>query len=124
MPSFIGLVGILLNLLFISSVGVILLSFNKFIKSFISFFFCNNFSYLCLLNNPTLLPISPSLKSALSCLNNKRYSALDVKRRYGSLIPLVTKSSIKTPIYASFLFKMSGSLFSILSDAFIPAIKP
>ena len=62
--------------------------------------------------------------SALSCLNRSLYSARDVSRRYGSFTPFVTKSSIKTPMYDSFLFKINGSFPSILRAAFIPAINP
>ena len=62
--------------------------------------------------------------SALSCLRSNLYSALDVSKRYGSFTPLVTKSSIKTPIYASFLFKINGSFPSNFNEAFIPAINP
>ena len=40
-------------------------------------------------------------KSALSCRNNKRYSAREVNMRYGSFVPWVTRSSISTPMYAS-----------------------
>jgi len=43
---------------------------------------------------------------------------------YGSLVPLVTKSSIKTPIYASSRLKIKGSFSSIAKQAFIPAIRP
>ena len=62
--------------------------------------------------------------SALSCLSNSLYSARDVNKRYGSFTPFVTKSSIKTPMYDSFLFKINGSLPSSFKAAFIPAINP
>ena len=94
---------------------------------------CNFFMFSTLVLNilyfsssisPTFLPISVSLKSALSCLKRRRNSARLVNSLYGSVIPLFIKSSINTPMYASFLFRISGSLFSRESDAFIPAIKP
>jgi hypothetical protein len=43
---------------------------------------------------------------------------------YGSLVPFVTKSSIKTPIYASSRLRINGSFPSIASAALIPAINP
>jgi len=49
--------------------------------------------------------------------NNKKESDL-------SIHSFVTRSSINTPIYASFLCKMKDSLLDILRWAFIPAIKP
>ena len=58
-----------------------------------------NLSYLASETNPTDLPISVNLKSALSCLKINLYSALEVIILYGSLVPFVTISSIKTPIY-------------------------
>ena len=39
-------------------------------------------------------------------------------------MPLVTKSSISTPIYASDLSNIKGSLLSTFLAAFIPAIIP
>ena len=36
----------------------------------------------------------------------------------------ITKSSIKTPIYASLLFNCKGFSFLILSEALIPATSP
>ena len=62
--------------------------------------------------------------SALSCLRSNLYSALDVSKRYGSFTPLVTKSSIKTPMYDSFLFNINGSFPDNFKEALIPAIKP
>ena len=56
-----------------------------------------------------VLPISVNLKSALSCLKISLYSALEVIILYGSLVPLVTKSSIKTPVYPSERVKIIGS---------------
>ena len=60
----------------------------------------------------------------MSCLNNNLYSALDVIILYGSFVPFVTISSINTPIYASVLSKINGSLPLIFCEAFIPAINP
>ena len=60
----------------------------------------------------------------MSCLNSKRYSALDVNIRYGSVTPFVTKSSIKTPRYASSLFNTICSFPLTKQLAFIPAISP
>ena len=86
--------------------------------------FAINLWYWSSFINPTSYPCFLNLKSALSCLNNNRYSALDVKSLYGSLIPLVTKSSINTPMYASFLFNINGSFPSNFKHALIPAINP
>ena len=69
--------------------------------------------------------INPTYIHTLLILNQhfitqqKRYSALDVNKRYGSKVPFVTKSSIKTPIYSSFRFKINGSLPSSFKEALI-----
>ena len=47
---------------------------------------------------PTAIPRSVKRWSALSARNKSRYSARDVNIRYGSGAPLVTRSSIITPI--------------------------
>ena len=109
---------------FVSFVGVIFVVLNNSFNSYIFFSFSK--SLLCLSSsiNPTSYPICLNLWSALSCLNNNLYSARDVSNLYGSLIPLVIKSSINTPIYAWFLFNTIGSLLSIFLAAFIPAISP
>ena len=65
-----------------------------------------------------------NLKSALSCLNISLYSALEVIILYGSLVPFVTKSSIKTPMYASDLVSIIGAFPLIFKAAFIPATNP
>ena len=60
----------------------------------------------------------------MSCLKINLYSALEVIILYGSLVPLVTKSSIKTPVYPSERVKIIGSFPWTLSAAFTPATKP
>ena len=50
------------------------------------------------------------IKSALSCLKSSLYSALEVIILYGSFVPFVTISSIKTPIYPCVLSNITGSL--------------
>ena len=62
--------------------------------------------------------------SALSCLKSVRYSALEVNILYGSSVPFVIRSSINTPIYASLLVRISGSVENTLDTALIPAINP
>ncbi len=73
---------------------------------------------------PNSCPIGLKRISALSWRNNKRCSARDVNIRYGSSVPLVTKSSINTPIYDSDRFMISSCLSFNFWCAFIPAIKP
>ena len=87
-------------------------------------FLFKNFSYLSSDISPTSCPISKSLKSALSCLKSSLYSALDVIILYGSFVPFVTISSIKTPIYACERSKIIGSFPCNFLAAFIPAIIP
>ena len=70
------------------------------------------------------IPFGVNLKSALSERNNSLYSARLVNILYGSVTPLLTKSSIKTPIYASDRDKMNSSFFNTFSAAFTPAIIP
>ncbi len=53
-------------------------------------------------------------KSAVSCRRLILYSARDVIMRYGSSVPLVVKSSISTPIYASSRPSTNGGFFKIL----------
>ena len=60
----------------------------------------------------------------MSCLKSSLYSALEVIILYGSFVPLVTISSIKTPIYPWVLSKITGSFPFIFCAAFIPAINP
>ena len=69
------------------------------------------------------MPIGVSLWSALSDLSKSRYSDLEVNILYGSLVPFVTKSSIRTyvalrPIYYKFFFEV------VFNAAFIPATIP
>ena len=44
------------------------------------------------------LPFSLNLKSALSSRKSSRYLPREVNIRYGSFVPLVTRSSIITPM--------------------------
>ena len=85
-------------------------------------FLFKNFSYLSSDINPTSWPNSVNLKSALSCLNNSLYSALDVIILYGSFVPFVTISSIKTPSYPDVPFawpaKNKFSIFLYSNDNF------
>ena len=67
-------------------------------NSFISRFLFSNLSYLSLESNPTSYPFLLNLKSALSLLKRSLNSAREVSSLYGSIVPLVTKSSIKTPM--------------------------
>eukprot|EP00958_Prasinococcus_capsulatus_P006362 scaffold603_cov404-Prasinococcus_capsulatus_cf.AAC.36 len=56
---------------------------------------------VCSRTIPKSYPRCVSLRSALSALRDKRYSARDVNILYGSDVPRVTKSSMSTPIRAS-----------------------
>ena len=60
---------------------------------------------------PAARPLAVNLRSALSMRSYNRCSARDVNILYGSSVPFVTRSSIKTPIYASDLCKMNGFSF-------------
>ena len=71
--------------------------------------FSSIFFNLSSLANPRLYAFSVNLMSALSCLKSSLYSALEVNILYGSSVPLVIKSSIKTPIYASSLLRTNSS---------------
>ena len=53
-----------------------------------------------------------------------RYSARDVNMRYGSSVPLVTRSSIRTPMYAWLRLNVMGSLFHVERAALMPAMSP
>jgi hypothetical protein len=46
-------------------------------------------------------------EAAIPCLNNNRCSAREVKIRYGSLVPFVTKSSIKTRYMPRVVFALT-----------------
>ena len=112
------------NTSFTFSVGLTVVLFNLSISSYICFFFVKNLSYLSSEINPFSCPISSNLRSALSCLSRSLYSALEVIILYGSFVPFVTMSSIKTPIYACDLSRINGSFFCNFLAAFIPAIIP
>ena len=88
------------------------------------FHFSSNFLYLSSDIKPILCPIGVNLSSALSCLNNNLYSALELNILYGSFVFFTTISSINTPMYASFLESTTGSSFFTYLAAFIPAIIP
>ena len=60
----------------------------------------------------------------MSSRRRSRYSAREVNIRYGSCAPLVTRSSISTPMYASDLPRMTGSAPTTLRAALIPATIP
>ena len=62
--------------------------------------------------------------SALSCLSIVLNSALDVNILYGSSVPLVIKSSIRTPMYASDLPSVNSDSLLTNLCALIPAINP
>ena len=94
------------------------------ISSSICFFLIKNAWYLSSDIKPTSCPISVNLKSVLSCLSNNLYSALEVIILYGSLVPFVTISSIKTPIYACERSRITGFLPLTFCATFIPAIIP
>ncbi|MPN59277.1 hypothetical protein SDC9_206998 [bioreactor metagenome] len=74
--------------------------------------------------SPTDKPFAVRRWSQLSWRRFKRYSARLVNMRYGSWVPMVTRSSMRTPVYASLRLSTKG--FSPLSfwDALMPAIKP
>ena len=60
--------------------------------------FCLTRSYLSFFAKPILNDFSVNRISALSCLSRVLYSAREVNILYGSSVPFVIKSSIKTPI--------------------------
>ena len=62
--------------------------------------------------------------SALSCLSIVLNSALDVNILYGSSVPLVIKSSTRTPMYASDLPSVNSDSSLTNLCELIPAIKP
>ena len=109
---------------FTSLFGVKYVSSKYVSNSFISFIVSSYMAYFSSLISPIILPYGVNLIIELSCLNNNLNSARDVSNLYGSVIPLLIKSSIKTPMYASFLFNINGSRPWIFNDAFIPAINP
>ena len=113
-----------MSFLLVSLVGVIFVFLKYSLHVDISSSFLVNFLYFFSFIKPTLYPYSLSLKSALSCLSSNLYSAREVNILYGSIVPFVTKSSINTPIYASFLFSINGFLFSNFNEALIPDIRP
>ena len=86
--------------------------------------FFSNSLCLSISTQPILIPRGVSLKSALSDRSKSLYSDLEVNILYGSFVPFVTKSSIKTPIYPRDLGIINSLLDVVLSDAFIPAIIP
>ena len=94
------------------------------ISSIICCLFFVNAAYLLSSIRPISCPISVSLRSALSCLRRSLYSALDVIILYGSDVSFVTRSSIRTPIYACDLSRTTASLPCTFLAALIPAIIP
>ena len=50
------------------------------------------------LTSPSACPMGHSRASALSCRSSSRYSERLVIMRYGSSVPLVTRSSISVPM--------------------------
>ena len=74
--------------------------------------------------SPIRYDFSVSLASASSCLNNILYSALEVNILYGSSTPLVTRSSISTPMYDSSLFIVNTLSPVHLRAALMPATIP
>ena len=110
--------------LFTFSDGFTMVFLNLSISFSILAFFCKNFWYLSSDISPISCPISVNLKSALSWRSNNLYSALEVIILYGSLVPFVTISSIKTPIYPWVLSKITGFFPFIFNALLIPAIKP
>ena len=94
---------------------------NSFVVvSFFKRYFCQSSSETI----PISLPFSVRRMSALSSLKISLYSALLVNILYGSFVPRLTRSSIKTPIYASSLFNSKTPLFLVFRAAFIPATMP
>ena len=71
--------------------------------------------------NPAAAAYFVSRLSAVSCRSFKRYSARAVNIRYGSFVPSVTRSSIKTPIYASSRPRTSGDHSGIMRNFSNPA---
>ena len=94
------------------------------IKPLTLFAFSSKVCILVSFARPIALPKCVNLSSALSCLSNILNSALEVNILYGSSVPLFIKSSMRTPIYASDLFKINSSLLLSFKCAFMPAIKP
>lgn len=77
--------------------------------------------------SPTIFQRSPllvSLVSALSGRSARRNSARLVNIRYGSLVPRVVRSSIRTPMYASVRSSVKADLSSAFRAALIPAMMP
>ena len=73
---------------------------------------------------PNCLPNAVSRRSALSSRRRSRYSARLVNMRYGSVTPLVTKSSTRTPRYAWSRLGSQGAAPRTCRAAFSPAYSP
>ena len=91
---------------------------------FIFLTFSSNKLYLSTPTTPSLKPCSVKRMSALSSLSLSLYSALLVNILYGSVTPCVTKSSISTPIYDSYLPGVQDVLPCVNREALMPAIIP
>mmetsp|Transcript_21826 Transcript_21826/g.54095 ORF Transcript_21826/g.54095 Transcript_21826/m.54095 type:complete len:252 (+) Transcript_21826:274-1029(+) len=79
------------------------------------------------MTRPNSFPFCVNRRSALSARREIRYSARDVNIRYGSEVPLVTKSSTNTPMYPSSLPTIKG--FGVdnpaeIAEAVRPALAP
>mmetsp|Transcript_50405 Transcript_50405/g.151815 ORF Transcript_50405/g.151815 Transcript_50405/m.151815 type:complete len:203 (+) Transcript_50405:935-1543(+) len=81
--------------------------------------------------NPYSAAFRVRRKSALSARREMRYSAREVNIRYGSFVPRVTRSSMRTPMYPSSLPKTKGDAgesprraANAARPAFAPAITP
>ena len=86
--------------------------------------FSDTFSNLLSFASPIELLLLVNLISALSCLSIVLNSALDVNILYGSSVPLVIRSSIRTPIYASDLPSVNPESSLTNLWELIPAINP
>ena len=114
----------ILILNFFASFGEIKFDFKDLVRCVNFFCLSKKIFFLSDWTKLYCIPREDNLWSALSALNVKRYSALEVNIRYGSDTPLVIKSSIITPMYEFDLSKISWFCFFIFRAALAPAIKP
>ena len=83
---------------FFASLGVKYFVSKKLFSEKIFFFFSENILFLSDPTKSKFIPRSVNLWSALSALKVNLYSALEVNIRYGSVTPLVIRSSTITPM--------------------------
>ena len=124
MPVLIGAVPKLSSKACVSLDGLTGVLRNNSMPSSIAAFLAVNLAQRSSFTRPISRPFSVRRISALSWRSNRRYSLRLVIMRYGSLVPFVTRSSMRTPMYASERARMKGSLPSSHKAALIPAIRP